>query len=474
MKNILYDAIRRWWWVVALSAAGSAFLVGDGGASMTPLTLTSALLLYGPVMLFVFEVGGPVKFRAFSAFPVRRRDIGLAFGLVWVFLVPAVHTLLWSAALLARAAAPDWVPAGLPPATFFPLLVYCAGASCALVQISLVSSRLRPGWAKSVTDGAAMFGVYATYIVTGYFLYRLGLATNAEPLPPGNPFAATVAGIESVIGPKQHAVDPPGLTTLAVAGLIVAQFFLRADRCGECLLALGSPRAVHPGPERPAAAGTLMPGGEGPWFQAIQGGLRFVGVVTFSVLSLYVFLWMVFGKPSFKLLEGAEWAPVFIVAAGLLCVPPMAPWIAALRTLRALPFSPERLVCYLLSFPLLAFAAASALLFCGCMWLQGLDYAAGMQCWAVLAFGVALLFAGPVLASRSTIVTLFCLFFPTILTAVAAMALGDPVGIMIQTPLWIRAAVGLVLFAAGFAGLRAALACGGAYRPKPWLGGTPQ
>jgi hypothetical protein len=324
-----------------------------------------------------------------------------------------------------------------------------------------------------MTDVAAVFGVYAVYIVTAYFLYRLGLATNAEPLSPGNPFAATVAGIEGVIGPKRHAVDPPGLAALAVAGLIVAQFFLRADRCGECLLALGSPRAARPEPERPAAVGTRMPGGEGPWFQAIQGGLRFVGVAAFSVLSLYVFLWVVFGKPSFKLLEGAEWAPVFIVMAGLLCVPPMAPWIAALRTLRALPFSPERLVCYLLSFPLLAFAAASAPLFCGCVWVQGLDYAAGMQCWTVLAFGVSLLFAGPVLVFRSVLVTVLCLFVPTILTVVAAMALGDPVGIMVQTPLWIRAAAGLVLFAAGFAGLRAALACGGAYRPKPWLGGTP-
>lgn len=473
MKTILRDAVRRWWWITALAAAASAFLVGRGGPPTFDLVMTAALLLYGPVMLFVFEVGGPSKYRAFGAFPVRRRDIGLAFGLVWVFLVPAVHTALWAGALLVRSAAPDWVPAGLPPATYLPLLVYCAGASCALVQISLVSARLRPGWAKNITDVAAVFGVYAVYIVMAYFIYRLELAADAKPLPPGNPFAATVAGIESVIGPKRHAVDPVGLAALAVAGLIVAQFFLRADRCADCLFALGSPRVAQPAAGRPATARPLA-GRGGVWLLEIQTGLRFLVVLAFSVLSLYVFLWVVFGKPSLKVLAGAEWPPVFIVVAGLLCVPPMTPWMASLRTLRALPYSPARLVCHLVSFPVLAFAAGSALLFPGCVWFKDLDYAAGVQCWTLLAFGVSLLFTAPVLVSRSIVVAVICLVAPTALTAVAAQSLGDPVEFMVQTPLWVKGAVLVPLFTAGFAGLRAALSRGGAYRPKPWLGGASQ
>lgn len=471
MPHIIRDGIRRWWWVYALAAAASVFSVLDHNPQATQLALTAGVLLYGCGMLFVFDISTPAKFRALGMLPLTQRQIGLAHGVLWIGLLPAFHFAVYMVGNLVHAVAPGLAPEGLPLPVYVAAMLFCTGMSCFFFLIAQFSRRYQRVWTKPFVDVGSTLLLFSLFALVGYFIYRLGLPANPEPLAPEHPFAAMVNGVERVIGPKRSLMDIPTLAALGIAAAGITVFVARVEDVARFLFFAGAAR-------RDGYPLTVFSGKSNrtygfcePWVQEIRDGVRIIGVLAFSCAAFYLFNWVFVKRPSLSDLGIAQWPLILILIAGLVCVPPMIPWIIGIRTLRVLPISRRLLAGYLISFPLLAFSAYSLVLSTVCAHFRGVNYALNMEWWMVFVFGLSLLSVGLLLQSRHTITAAISLFLPTILTVILAYKNDHPVETLQQTALWIKAGAATALVATGYLLLYAVIARSGPYRPKPWIGG---
>ncbi len=472
MPQIIRDGIRRWWWVYVLAAAGSVFSVLDRNTPQTALTLMAGVVLYSCGALFVFNVATPGKFRALGMFPVTHRQIGLAYGILWVGIVPAFHVTAYLAARLAHALAPGLAPEGLPLFLYVPLLLFSVGMSCAFFMIAQASQYFQPGWIKNAWDFCSTFLLFVLFTITAYFVYRLGLPAKSEPLAPDQPFASLIGRIEGVIGRKNSLWDLPEFAALGVAAAAIAAFFVRTGDCGRFLLFTSTARGNNAPVGVSSWNSDRTYGFMEPWVQEARNVVRIVGVLAVSCAALYCLNWAFNGRHTVADLGIAQWPLILILIAGLVCMPPMAPWLIGIRTLRVLPMSRKGLTLYLISFPLLAFSVYSFVAFGLCMHYHDLDYALNMEWWMLFVFGFSLLSVGPMLMSRHNLVTIVILFLPTIATEILAYKNNHPVETMQQTSLWLKAGVGIPLVAAGYLLLHAVIARSVAYRSNPWMDGA--
>ncbi len=469
MSHIIRDGIRRWWWVYTLAAAGCLFSVLDHNARPTQLTLMAGVLLYACGGLFVLDLATPGKFRALGMFPVTHHQIGLAYGVLWMVLVPAFHAVVYLAAALLHVFAPKLVSEALPLFLYAPLMVFCLGTTCAFIMIAQLSRHFRPGWMKLALDFSSTFILFAMFVIMGYFIYRLGLPAKHEALPQEHAFFSLVNAIERVTGPKQSLWDIPEFAALGVAAACIALFVARAEDCTRLLFFASSarendyPLTVFSG----KSARTF--GFMEPWVQECRDGTRIVSLLAFSCAALYLLNWIFVKQPALTDLALAQWPLILILIAALVCTPPMIPWLIGLRTLRALPMSRRFLTLYLLSFPLLAFSVYSLVLFGLCAHFRGLDYALNMEWWMVLVFGLSLLSIGPLLHSRHTPVTVVVLFLPTIATVILAYKNDHPVETMQGIAFWLKAGGGIALVTAGYLVLQTYIVRSGSYRSR-WFG----
>jgi hypothetical protein len=470
MLYIIRNGVRRWWWVYALAAAASVFSVVDDNNYETTIALTAGVLLYGCIMLLVFEIAGPAKFRAFGMLPVTRRQMGLAFGVLWAGLLPAFHVTVYLLNGLVHAIAPKLTPAGLPLHTYAPLLLLCTGACCHFALICQLSQRFPQGWKKLLWDLGSAFIMMGLFVVVSYFIWRLGRPADAESLGPNDPFASLINSIEALIGPKRSLVDVPGLAALGVAAAGIVLFVVKAKDCtrflfiAKSLSGSGNPLdALMGNPQR--THGFLE-----PWVQEIRDGFRILSVLFFAVISQYFFIWIIAKRPSLADLTIAAWPQILIIVAGLVCIPPLGPWIIGLRTLRVLPLSRKGLALYLVSFPLLAFAAYSLVLFAVCAYCRDMNYALNMEWWMVFVFGLSLVSLSLLVQARHIALAAAAVFLPTLLTAALTYRSNDPVEAMQHTAFWVKAGAGAALIAAGYYLLYKSVARSTSYQSKPWMG----
>jgi uncharacterized integral membrane protein len=471
MPQIIRDGLRRGWWVYALAAAGCLFSVLDHNSLQTQLTLTAGVLLYACGALFVFDLATPGKFRALNMFPMTHRQIGLAYGILWVGLVPAFHMVVYLAARLVHGVVPKLVPEELPLCLYGPLMVFCVGMSCAFIMIAQFSQHFQPGWIKTVSDFCSSYILFVLFVLIGYFIYRLGLPAESEPLPPEHPFATLVHGMERLIGPKHSLCDIPEIVALGVAAGGIAVFVVRAEDSARFLFSASTTR----GSDYPL---TVFSGKSDrtygflePWVQEMRDGVRITGLFAFSCVALYLLNWIFGNHYTLSDFATAQWPLILILIAALVCTPPMIPWLIGMRTLRMLPFSRKGLTLYLISFPLLAFMVYSLVLFALCVHFRDEDYALNMEWWMVIVFGLSLLSVGPMLMSRHTFVTVVILFLPTLVTVILAYKNNHPVETMQHIAFWFKAGAGITLVVAGYLLLHAVLARSAPYRSKPWIGG---